>query len=90
MANAKFDQNNIPTILGLSSSDGTTTINPTATPGTHVLDVSDGTTGSDLSGDQALRDQNYNVCMLGVSNADGITPVPIYITAGGSLLIKST
>lgn len=44
MSNASRDQNNIPTLLGVSSSDGRTPITVYADPGTHRLLVDTGVT----------------------------------------------
>ena len=87
---AKKDQNQIPVILGILNTDGETPTPPTANPTTHVLGTSDGTTGSDLSGDIASRDENGITTMIVVSEVDGITPVELYVNSSGKLLIDST
>lgn len=90
MANSKHDNNQVPTITGLLNTDGSTikliSINPT----NHIVDSSDGSTGSDLSGDNAPRDDNRHTTLIAVSSADGTTPVPLYVNASGQILIKST
>lgn len=91
MTNAKRDNNQIPVILGTSSSDGTTPIPIKADPSTHALLVNDRATGSDLSGDVALRDDNGVTTLLAVSETDGVTPVPIYADSStGALLTDSS
>lgn len=89
--NAKRDENRVKTLLGTDSSDGSTPINISVDPTTYAILASDGTTGSDLSGDVAARDSNRVPVLIGVSSADGMTPVPVYVdSATGSLLVKST
>lgn len=91
MANASKDNNNVSTILGTSSSDGSTTVRVKAHATNHTLQVSDGVTGSDLSGDNASRDSNMVPALMAVSSVDGVTPVPIYADSStGELLIKTT
>jgi len=91
MANAKRDDNGVPTLIAASNSDGSTPVLVKASPTTHRLATADGSTGSDLSGDQAKRDDNGVPLLIAVSSADGLTPVPIYADpATGELLVKST
>lgn len=90
MANATRDDNYVPVVLATSSSDGVTPLRVKVNASTHVLMVSDNTTGSDLSGNNAARDANYVPVLMGVSSADGITPTPIYVNTDGQLLIDST
>lgn len=90
MANAPRDNNQIPVILGLLNTDGSTPTVVKANPTTHILDVSDGTTGSDLTGDNALRDDNRVTTLLAASSSDGSTPVPLYVNSSGQLLIDNT
>ena len=90
MAEAKYDNNGVSTILGTSSTDGVTPRNPTADPSNHTLDVNDGTTGSDLSDDIAGRDNNYRTVIIAVSELDGITPVEVYVNSSGELLVDSS
>ena len=86
-----YQSSNITTLLATSSADGSTPVVVKADPSTHALEVSDGTTGSDLSGDNASRDQNQVPVFMGVSSTDGKTSVPIYVNQStGELLIKST
>ena len=91
MAEAKRDANSIETLIATSNADGSTPVKVTVDPTTHELKTSDGTTGSDLSGDIAARDNNGIPVMMGVSSADGVTPTPIYANpATGAILVKST
>lgn len=87
MENATRDQNSIPTALARSSSDGKP-LRLRAHVG--LLMVSDGSSGSDLGDVSAARDENYVTTLMATSSADGKTPVPLYCTSGGILLIKST
>lgn len=91
MADAKRDNNQVPVILVTSNADGSTPVMVKVDPTQHSVDVNDGATGSDLSGDTAARDNNMVPVMMAVSSADGITPVPIYgDPSNGQILIKST
>lgn len=88
MADAKRDNNYIPAILAVLDTDGSTLVR-VKTSTAHILRVSDGTTGSDLTGDTALRDNNRIVALMAVSEVDGTTPVPLYANSSGELLIDS-
>lgn len=91
MADAYRDGNRVPALIAVSDADGSTLVAIKADPTAHTLNVSDGTTGSDLSGDDALRDSNRITGLLAVSDADGETPVPVYADPStGALLIDST
>lgn len=91
MADAPRDSNYNPTLLAVSNSDGVTPIPLRVNPTTHRLLLSNGTIGSDLSGDNASRDNNYVPTLLGVSNSDGSTTAPLYADpSNGKLLVQST
>lgn len=91
MAEAKRDNNFVPTALGTSNADGTTPLLVQADPTNHGISALDDTTGSDLSGDLASRDNNRVTVIMAVSETDGTTPVAVYIdSATGKLLIDST
>lgn len=91
MADAPRDNNNVPTMLGTSATDGSTPVPVKADPTTHAIWVDDAATGSDLSGDVAARDANGVTVLMGVSSADGVTPTPIYVRASdGYLLVDSS
>ena len=87
---AKRDQNNVPTILGILNTDGETVTDIEANPTTHALAVDNNTTGSDNGPTQALRDENFVPTLLAVSSADGETPISLYVDADGKLLIDET
>lgn len=89
MANAKRDQNNVPTLLGALESDGSTIVLIKANDVGHGLQVDDNTTGVDYGPTNAPRDENSVPVIMGVSSADGVTPIPIYATADGKLLVDS-
>ena len=90
MTDTVRDNNQTPAITALLNSDGSTIVRIKVNPTTHITQISDGTTGSDLTGDNAPRDNNGIPVMMGVSSADGATPVPIYADTNGNLLIDST
>ena len=90
MAVAARDENSVPVMLGVLSTDGVTPTMVGADPTTHNILTEDNTTGSDLSADQAYRDANLVTTMIAVSEVDGVTPVPLYVNASGELLIDST
>lgn len=90
MAVAIKDDNRINTMIGVLNTDGITPTRVKINTTTHILDVSDGTSGSDLGVDNAVRDANQVPVLIAVSNADGSTPVQLYVNASGQLLIKST
>jgi hypothetical protein len=78
MAEAKRDQNHIPTILGVSDADGLTPVNITVNPANHALTINDGVAGSSSGIENAARDANRKPVLIAVSAVDGVTPVPIY------------
>lgn len=78
MTQAKRDQNNIPTILAVSETDGSTPVDIQAEASNHGVIVEDSTGGSDLTGNNALRDDNGEPTIMAVSEDDGVTPVPLY------------
>ena len=88
MANAKRDENNIPTLTAVLNTDGETIVNVEAVASTHLLSVNNDVTGSDNGpADRAARDENYVTTLIGVSDVDGTTPVAVYANASGELLI---
>ena len=89
MADAIKDQNQIPVMLGISSSDRVTPTLTTVDPITHALRVDDGTTGGSLSVGIASRDKNTVTTMIVASSTDGATPVELYVNSSGKLLINS-
>jgi len=90
MANAKRDDNNVPSILGVLNSDGLTVEPVKINPANHALSVDNDITGSDNGPDRALRDENFVTTLLAVSDADGTTPISLYVDSNGKLLIDET
>jgi hypothetical protein len=90
MAESKKDNNQVNTITGVLNTDGTTPTLIKATPSTHIVDTSDGTSGSDAGNDDAARDANQVPVLLAVSEDDGSTPVPVYVNSNGEILIDQT
>lgn len=89
MADAKRDENNVPTILGVLNSDGDTLVPIQVEPVTHSLEIDDDTTGSDNGPSISPRDQNFIPALLAVSSVDGVTPVVVYADSNGKLLVDS-
>lgn len=90
MANAKIDDNNVPTILGTLQSDGRTLINLKINPTNGAVKYDDGTTGTASTRTTAGRDENNKTAWIGVSSADNFTPVPVAFDSSGNILMKST
>lgn len=93
MANAKRDENRITTMTGVLNTDGFTVTNVNADPtSNNSMMVDDNTTGSDNgpTPGRALRDGNYVTTLYAVSEVDGETPVALYVTNSGELLIDHT
>jgi len=88
MAEIKHDDNYVPTLSGVLNTDGTTVTRIKVDPTTHVLQVSDGTTGSDSGKDLAARDNSGNVTAIATDASGNI--IPLYVDSSGNLLIKST
>jgi len=89
MANAKRDENSVPTLIAVLDDDGTTVVPVQVNVTGHVLSVDDNQTGSDLGPNRALRDENFATTIIGVSDVDGVTPVAVYADSDGKLLIDS-
>lgn len=87
---AERDDNNVPTLIGVLNTDGSTVMQIKANPTTHSLAVNNGTTGTDQGPDHALRDENFVPTQLAVSSSDGVTLVPLYVDSDGRLLIDET
>jgi hypothetical protein len=88
MAETKHDDNGVPTITGVLNTDGATVTRVKANPTTHILDVSDGSSGSDLGNDNATRDNSGYPVMLATDASGNI--IPLYVNSSGQLLTKST
>lgn len=87
MAEIKKDDNQVPTISGVLNTDGTTVTRVKVDPSTHVLQISDGTTGSDLGNDLAVRDNNGEPVAT-ATDANG-NIIPLYVDSSGNLLVQS-
>jgi len=87
MAEAVHDQNTIPTAMGVLNTDGVTPTRIKAST-SHIVQVSDGSTGSDAGIDVIVRD-NSGHTVLAASDADG-NIINLYVNSSGELLIKST
>lgn len=90
MANAYKDENGVSTIIGALNTDGSTIVRVLADPSTHVLNVNDGTTGTDYGPVNDLKDANGVNCLMAVSSVDGVTPVVLYVDSNGALLTDSS
>lgn len=87
---APRDNNNIPSILAVLSTDGATVTPVQINPANHALAVDNNTTGADNGPTRALRDENFVTTLMAVSADDGETLVPLYVDADGKLLIDET
>ena len=90
MSNAERDDNNVPAIIAVLNTDGTTVAPVEINPATHGLSVDNASTGTDQGPARALRDENFVPTMLAVSDVDGVTPVSLYVDSSGKLLIDET
>lgn len=88
MSNASIDENGVRSLLGILDTNGSTITPIKANPIRHSLLVSNGTAGTDIGPTNAGRDENDQPTLMGVSNADGITPVVIYSNSSGKLLVN--
>lgn len=90
MANAKRDENSVPTIIGALNTNGTTVVPIKINSSSNALQVDDNTTGTDHGPTNDLRDENSVHALMAVSSADGKTPIVLYVDSTGHLLINST
>lgn len=90
MTNAERDDNNVPAIIAVLNTDGTTVTPVEINPTTHGLSVDNASSGTDQGPERALRDENFVTTMLAVSDSDGVTPVSLYVDSNGRLLIDET
>lgn len=88
MAEASRDNNGVPAALGVLNTDGVTPTRLQVNPSSHILQVSDGSTGSDFGNDIIDRDNN-GVTVLAATDADG-NIINLYVNSSGQLLMKST
>jgi hypothetical protein len=90
MANAKHDENHVPTMTGVLNSDGKTPINILITESNHRLNVSEGISGTDNGPTNAKHDENHVPTLIAVSSVDGVTPVVVYADSNGKLLVTKS
>ncbi len=91
--NAKKDENGRPTVIAVSSANGTTIVQAQAHPTAHSLLMEDGTSGSDHgnNGGNAMIDENSVSVWTAISSTDGSSIVEVYLNpATKKILIKST
>ena len=87
MAETQRDNNGVYTMMGVLNTDGVTPTRVKINESTHVLDVVDAQTGSDLGKDLAARD-NSGVPGLIATDTDG-NIINLYVDSNGKLLIDS-
>lgn len=87
MANAERDQNHVTTGLASLDTSPSETSLLAADETTHRLQVTEGGTNGTENSAIANRDQNHRPVFMAVSRDDGVTPVAIYATSDGKLLI---
>ena len=90
MADAKRDENFVPTMLGALNTNGITPTLIKVNASNHGIKIDDNTTGTDHGRNVAVRDNNNVPVLIAVSSADGVTPVEVYADADGNLLIDSS
>ena len=88
MTETKFDNNHVPTLTGVLNTDGTTPTRVKADPTYNLLIADDNTTGSDLGGNVAARDNSGNPVSI-ATDANG-NAINLYVDSDGKLLIDST
>lgn len=84
------DANDVPVMMGALNTDGSTPTAVAAEPTEHYVYTNDDTTGTSLSTEPSVRDQNRVTGLMAVSSADGVTPIPLYVDADGKLLVDSS
>jgi hypothetical protein len=89
MTNAKRDQNNVPTFIGVLDTDGVTPMLLHVDPDTGAVMIDDNTTGTYPGGNTAERDENGVPTAIGVSESDEVTPLKVLINSSNELLIDS-
>ena len=88
MAETKFDDNQVPVMMGVLNTDGATPTRIKIDPSTHILAVDDDSTGSDAGKDLAARDNGGNPVLIATDASGNI--INLYVDSSGNLLIKST
>ena len=97
---APRDANNVPALLAVLNSDGSTVKQVLANASTHALKINDANTGSDDGPVAAERDENYVPTLVAVSSTtttvngvhyvQGVTPVVVYADSSGNLMVDSS
>lgn len=90
MAGSKKDDNDSPTMFGVSCVDGVTPVRIKfdASSGGMLVDSSTVISFTPVSSQALLRDDNDNPCQKGVSSADGKTVLPWYVNpSNGAVLV---
>jgi len=92
MADAKRDENNVTTAIGLLNTNGTTIMRMYVNPNNGAIKISDGTTGTypTAAGSRAHRDENNVPTIMGVNESDGQTPMNLLFNSSNELLVDST
>lgn len=90
MADAVKDANGVAAMTGVLNTNGTSIVRIKADPITHLLEVGDGTTGTDHGPAVAIKDGNSVATLMAVSSVDGKTPVVLYVDSSGNLLVDSS
>ena len=75
-------------MMGVLNTDGATPTIPKVDSSTHVLQISDGSSGSDFGNDWAARDNNGESVMLATDASGNI--ISLYVNSSGQLLIKTS
>lgn len=83
MPNSKLDENSRPTVICVSSVDGTSVTAIQASPTGHALEVSDDITGSDNgnNGGNAMLDENSIPVWTALASDGSGTIVEVYADA---------
>lgn len=88
MAETKHDDNQVPVVMGVLNTDGATPKRIYADPSTHVMQVSDGSSGSDAGKDLAARDNGGNTTLIATDASGNL--INLYVDSSGNLLIKTS
>lgn len=89
MANAAKDQNFVPTMIAISTADGTTILPIYINASTHGIKIDDASTGS-RTGNHALKDANGISTLCALSSAGDGAIVPLYVNnSTNGILIDS-
>lgn len=85
--NAKRDENRIAVKMAISYIDGTTLVPIAINPATNAVLVDTAHSISFTPINRALRDENYQTVLMGVSSTTG-EPIPVYADpVTGAILI---